>query len=61
LGNIEQLIRIECPDSNSVNGAQPEWLHCRHSGTRTKSAGPESIFADLWLWIPGSSLREAPE
>jgi hypothetical protein len=27
LGNIEQLIRIECPDSNSVNGAQPEWLH----------------------------------
>src|SRR5580692_480469 len=23
------------------------------------AASPESIFADLWLWIPGSSLREA--
>ncbi|HWS07771.1 MAG TPA: hypothetical protein VN362_08050, partial [Xanthobacteraceae bacterium] len=26
MGNIEQLIRIECPDSNSVNVCRPEWL-----------------------------------
>jgi hypothetical protein len=29
LGNIEKMIRIEYPDSNSVNGAQPEWLHVK--------------------------------
>jgi len=23
--------------------------------------GPESIFTGLWLWIPGSPLRGAPE
>jgi hypothetical protein len=28
---------------------------------RREATSPESIFTDLWLWIPGSSLRSAPE
>ena len=26
-----------------------------------EAASPESVFTDRWLWIPGSSLRSAPE
>src|SRR6202020_108854 len=38
------------------------WSRCiwdddeRHSGARAAAASPESIFADLWLWIPDLAL-----
>jgi hypothetical protein len=33
----------------------------RHSGARAKPASPESIVADLWLWIPDLPLRGNPQ
>jgi hypothetical protein len=39
----------------------------RHSGTRLlaramgRNCAPENPYSRWWLWIPGSSLRDAPE
>jgi hypothetical protein len=42
-------------------GAAFTRLACVIPGRGRLPASPESIFADLWLWIPDLPLRDNPE
>jgi hypothetical protein len=62
--NKNKIVLVECRwfgrmNSLAASGAEKNVLAV--SPDRRVAVSPESIFTDPWLWIPGASLRSAPE
>lgn len=66
LDGIRATSRVEPIDRNGLPTLRPRSPNRRIPAgvavipDRHAAANPKSIFADLWLWIPGSRLSAAP-